>query len=177
MNHQNSLCLKHKAFVGIDPGVSKSDPGAAALIYKNGYEYFDFKTEKEAADNFRHWSAKYNILMVAIERQWARGKTPAEIQIHSISKLLINYGVWIGICLTHFPEEAILYPTPGQWQKATCLILKHQNPKGVYLQMAREKFPMAQLKYKKHSGRAAALWLATYAKRHYKVLHHGSNIS
>jgi len=166
-----SCCFKPTAFIGIDPGISKSDPGAAAMVYDKGYEYFDWKNEKQSADNLRRWDAKYNLLMVAIERQWPR---PTDSK-QNIGKIMKNYGVWIGICMSYFPEGMIFYPTPKEWQKSVCLVLKGQDPKSVYLAEARKQFPLAELKFKKNSGRAAALWLATYAKQHYRF-HHDSRI-
>ena len=68
----NSLWLKNKAWIGIDPGISKASPGAAALIHEAGYEYLDWTDEKDVAEKFRRWVSKYHIVLVAIERQWAR---------------------------------------------------------------------------------------------------------
>jgi len=164
----NSCCFKPDAFVGIDPGISKSEPGAAALLYGNGYEYFDWSDEKKVSENFRQWSARYNILLIAIERQWPR---PTDSK-QNIGKIMKNYGFWIGVSYgIKYSNYNIIYPTPREWQKAVCLVLKHQNPKDIYLKEARKEFPQAQLKYKKNSGRAAALWLATYAKKHYRIYH------
>lgn len=174
--NENTRCFKTLAFIGIDPGISKNETGAAALIYNGGYEYFDFNTEKRSAENIRHWSAKYNVMMVAIERQWARLTDSHATQIHSISKLLINYGLWKGICLCYFHENMILYPTPQQWQKSVCFVPKDKDAKQIYLEEARKEFPNAKLKFKKNSGRAAALWLSKYAYHHYKVYKHGSRI-
>lgn len=167
-------CLKTKAFIGIDPGISKAEPGAAALIHDKGYEYFDWSNERKVSKNFREWFARFDILLIAIERQWPR---PTDSK-QNIGKIMKNFGFWIGLYYgIEFNNFNIIYPTPREWQKAVCIVLKHQDPKEIYLKEARKEFPMAQLKYKKNSGRAVALWLATYAKRHYKVLHHGSDIS
>jgi len=161
----NECCFKPDAYIGIDPGISKTEPGASALLYNGGFELFDWKDEKNASENFRHWSSKFNIRIIAIERQWPRPNDSKQ----NIGKIMKNYGFWVGLACAFNFHDYIIYPTPQEWQKATILVLKNQNPKEIYLKEARKLFPMAKLKFKKHNGRAAALFIADYARRHHKV--------
>jgi len=160
------------AWVGIDPGASKTSPGAAALICKDGFEYFDWSNEYEVSEKFRHWVSKFNIKRVGIERQWSR---PTDSK-QNIAKIMKNFGIWIGICCANgLTEKNIFYPTPQEWQKASIFTMRGQDPKAVYLKEARIKFPTADLKLQKHHGRAAALWIAYYTRRVDKI--HGSNLN
>lgn len=156
--------MKPKAWVGIDPGGTKSAPGAAALIYHSnemptiGIDYFDWILEQESANNMRHWNEVYDIKLVAIERQWGR---PGN-SIQNVNKIMKNYGIWIGIVLA----LGLKYfdPTPRDWQKIVSRI-KGEDIKKAYLEFARQIFPDAELHLVKHHGRAAALLIADYCKR------------
>jgi len=157
----NNCCFKPNAWVGVDPGMSKTEPGAAALIHTDGYEYFDWSNEKKVAYNFRILTSKYNIRIIAIERQWGRlGNS-----IQNVNRMMKNYGFWIGLSCAHGFHDKTLYPTAQEWQKSMLPYHKGLVPKDVYLEEARNQFPNAQLKFKKHNGRAAALWIAAYARR------------
>lgn len=154
---------KAKAWIGIDPGVSKATPGAAALVHERGHELFDWTSEKEVAYNFRKWVSKYNIQMVAIERQWGRRGN----SIQNINKLMKNYGTWIGIVLAH--ELEYTDPTPDNWQRRIVYKLKGQDIQKAYTAIARTIFPNADLRLAKHHGRASALLIADYCKSRYSM--------
>ncbi len=147
-----------KAWVGIDPGGMKTAPGAAALIHETGYEYFDWISEEKTASNFRRWISKYDIQLVAIERQWGRRGN----SIQTINKFMKNYGIWIGIILL----AGLKYddPTPQRWQRRHVPKIKGQDIKKAYLAAARIVFKNAELHLEKYHGRAAALLIADYCK-------------
>jgi len=163
--NNNELCFKPDVWVGIDPGISKSEPGAAALIHPNGHECFDWSNEGKVADNFRIWTSKYNIKIIAIERQWGRPGNSTQ----NANKIMKNYGFWIGLSCAHGFYDLTIYPTAQEWQKAMLPYHKGVVPKEIYLKEARVQFPNADLKFKKYNGRAAALWIATYARRIDKI--------
>ena len=154
----NSVCLKNKAWIGIDPGISKTSPGAAALIHEIGYEYFDWTNEKDGAEKCRRGVSKYHIVLVPIERQWARPNDSKQ----NVSKIMQNFGTWIGMCIAHGVEY--FEPTPKKWQAQLVFKRRGEKIQSAYLSSARKHFPEADLRFQKHNGRAAALLIAYYCK-------------
>lgn len=149
---------KPKAWIGIDPGVSKAEPGAVALISEKGYSYFDWISEEKTAKTFRRWVSEYDIQLVAIERQWGRRGS----SMQNVSKLMENYGIWKGFIL--LAGLKYIAPTPDDWQRGRVFKLKDQDIKKAYTAVARTIFPDADLRLAKHHGRAAALLIADYCK-------------
>ncbi len=78
----------------------------------------------------------------------------------------LNYGVLLGYCRTMRAVQgwAILEVTPQAWKRRLGLSSDKEQSRA----MARDLFPQlaTELKYKAHEGRAEALLLGVYARRH-----------
>ncbi len=146
------------AYIGIDPGMSKQNPGAAALLVDDGFvAFYDWHDPNSAADVMRLWGDQYKILGITIEKVWAR---PGE---GHTSKLLENFGFWQGVARIICRPD--LYK-PKEWQQ---IIPNHFKGKAKEKSIAAAKFYFPEIKpliyLKKHAGRADALLICEYGKR------------
>jgi crossover junction endodeoxyribonuclease RuvC len=144
-------------FMGIDPGLS----GAWALIDSNGrYVSAGDMHNEDGRVLTRHvWAemvmaVNTNTVRVAIER------------VHSMPKqgvaTTFAFGAAYGCALAlgnMFDEPAALI-TPNQWKKFYGL----DSDKNKSSQLARDMWPDAPIKLKKHNGRAEALLIANYLR-------------
>ena len=144
-------------FMGIDPGLS----GAWALIDGAGrYVSAGDMHNEDGRVLTRHvWAemlmaTNTNKVRVAVER------------VHSMPKQGVAttfvFGAAYGCALAlgnMFDEPAVLI-TPNQWKKFYGL----DSDKNKSSQLAREMWPDAPIKLKKHNGRAEALLIANYLR-------------
>jgi len=146
-----------KAIVGIDPGQT----GAAALISddEGAIDYFDWPGDAvAAAAEFGQWVEDYNIEMAILESVNAMPKQG----VSSTFKFGQNHGMWLGILAAfQVPHKLV---RPREWQKGLFKKGDGNAPKTRSLTVARRLFPRADLRLKKHNGRADALLMAVYGK-------------
>ena len=144
-----------KAYLGIDPGKS----GAAALIHEDGQDVFDWPGDVAlAADKLKEWRIQYNIAGAALEKVTAR---PGQ-GVVSMFSFGQNLGSWQGM-LSALSIPFVM-PTPQAWQKGLIDKKAGKDPKSCSLATARRLFPDADLRLKKHHGRADALLLGWWAR-------------
>ena len=144
-------------FMGIDPGLS----GAWALIDgAGGYVSAGDMHNEDGRVLTRHvWAdmvmaVGINKVKVAVER------------VHSMPKQGVSttfaFGAAYGCALTlgnMFEDQAVLV-TPNQWKKYYGL----SSDKNESSALARDMWPTAPIKLKKHNGRAEALLIANYLR-------------
>ncbi len=164
-----------KKYVGIDPGKT----GAIAKIMDDGTERVWF-TDAEELDlallgdvlkSFLEDPGVFVLLeKVQVMPRMRKMKTPSGIVEQPAGQGavgMLNYGIGYGKYLGMLEALKIPYQEihPMSWKKEFSLI--HQ-PKERSIQVAIQLFPQTadRLKRKKDHGRAEALLLACYAKRH-----------
>lgn len=157
------------AYIGIDPGQGKNNPGAAALIVDDGFiAFYDWNDENTAEKVIRHWGDNYDIEGISIEKVWSRPNDGHR----NASLLLENYGFWKGVA--RIICQPALY-APKEWQQVliNLPIGKFPNKRGKIdtkrrsVAAARYLFPgIKDIVYlKKHSGRSDALLIGEYGKQ------------
>ena len=153
--------MSYSTFIGIDPGAS----GAIAAINPSGISFTDCPTIKTKgktqpnptlmATELKRLATPDSILIIeAVHALPGQGVT-------SMFNFGMGYGVWLGaIAALGIPHELV---TPQQWKKQFGLGSDKEASRIVALQL----FPLAsaELKLKKHHGRAEALLLAEYLRR------------
>ena len=148
--------MKPSAWIGVDPGKS----GACAVIHDGGQLVADWPGDPAgAAEVLRGWLERFEIRLAALEKVGAR---PGQ-GVSSMFAFGRNLGAWEGV----FAGLRIPYvmPTPQQWQRGLVMPSDGADPKDRALTVARRLFPDADLRLKKHDGRADALLLAWWARR------------
>jgi crossover junction endodeoxyribonuclease RuvC len=144
-------------FMGIDPGLS----GAWAVIDSaGGYVSAGDMHNEDGRVLTRHvWAdmvqaVNINSVKVAVER------------VHSMPKqgvaTTFAFGAAYGCALTlgnMFEDQAVLV-TPNRWKKFYGL----DSDKNKSSALARDMWPTAPIKLKKHNGRAEALLIANYLR-------------
>ncbi len=151
--------VKNNIYVGIDPGKS----GAIAIINKDdlGHSVYDYPEDtSQVAGLIREIHVANNIILVALEKVWAM---PGQ-GVTSMFNFGANFGAWQGI-LSAFSIPYILV-APTKWQAKFLDKLSGTDSKSRSLATARRMFYDADLRFKKHHGRADALFLALYAKQY-----------
>lgn len=148
-----------KTILGIDPGAS----GAVAVINEAGefIGVWDFSSDPaELADALRSALASTS---------GSRDYTSAVLEhVHSMPKQGVassfTFGAGFGAVRGILSYAAIRYDLvpPQRWKKAMGL----SREKYEALAMARRLFPTAELHLKKHDGRAEALLIAEWGRRH-----------
>jgi len=162
--------MNAKLFVGIDPGLS----GAVAMIEDNYVRLYDAPSwAVEYKKGVRH---EYNvagmvgIIIEAIARVENRGSIVAGLEsVHSMPdqgvassfKFGVGLGIWQGI-LAALGIKYQMIP-PQRWKKA--LMDGMGKEKDASMVVAQRLFPSADIRLRKHHGRADALLLAEYMKR------------
>lgn len=149
-------------YLGIDSGMSKSKPGAMALIGSDckliGLE--DWQGGPEMAELLKYWQTLYTIDFAALEKIWARPNQ----NVKSTTSQLTNYGWWLGaldmLCIS------TMLVAPATWM-AKQVGKKANNNDKPSLPVARRLFPTAELHLKKHDGRSDALLIANWARLNY----------
>ncbi|SME89277.1 hypothetical protein [Desulfovibrio gilichinskyi] len=147
--------MKTVAVIGIDPGKS----GAMALIAADGtVDIQDWEDGPIVASKLLGWTQDYQIKGVGLERVHSMPKQG----VASTFKFGENFGIYQGLLLAHM--LAFETVTPQSWMKSYSIVKKGPNDKPS-LTVARQMFPSAPLKLKKHDGRADALLLAEHIRR------------
>lgn len=150
--------MKINAYIGIDPGIGKAEPGAAALIADSGYIcFYDWQGEDTAEIALRKWDFEFHVQGIGIEKVWAR---PGE---GYSSRLLENFGFWKGIA--RIITRPVEYK-PDEWQQIRPAFFKGDS-KTKSILTAKLFFPGLDdlLKFKKNHGRAEALLIGEHHKR------------
>jgi hypothetical protein len=162
MNKQKN---KIENIIGIDPGFD----GAVVIISSSGagIKIYDTPTIKNKIQqkNKREYAIwdMVNLLrgikspICALELVHAM---PAQ-GVRSMWRMGYGYGIWEGILVAlRIPYQTI---TPQRWRKN----MLDGLPKGKFASIirARQLYPTADLRLKKHDGRADALLLAEYLRR------------
>lgn len=148
-----------KAVIGIDPGTSKTSPGAMALVAADGtIDVLDWIDGPTMASKMLEWKQEYTLKHAILERVHAMPKQG----VSSTFKLGENFGFWQGLlCSFGIPFETV---PPQKWMKT--FSLKKSGPTDKPgLPCARQLFPAAELHLKKHSGRADGLLMAEHGRR------------
>jgi len=147
-------------FIGVDPGKN----GAVAVIAADGtYFVADFEDPASAAETVRGMWWEVDKVFAIMEKVHAMPKQG----VSSSFSFGMNFGIWQGIF------AALLIPiqfvTPQKWQAA--VFSKYSGAsvgKTRSSEVARMLFPKADLRLKKHDGRAEALLIAFYGKERMK---------
>ena len=139
-------------YIGIDPGAT----GACAILTdsKRGAVY-DFD-DVEVLNVLRTVRDKELLVLAAIEKVHSMPKQG----VASSFKFGTNFGIWQG--RLQALEIPFIFVTPQKWQKVVFDSMTKGDRKAMSLDLARRLFPWADLRLKKHHGRAEALLLARY---------------
>lgn len=162
-------------FIGVDPGQT----GAIAVLNESGQCQFlsDWPGDEIGV---AHCVKTQTIgplsgaqFMAAIEDVHGMPK----MSVTSISKFMINFGIWR--CAFAMVDIPCWLVKPRQWQKGALRIedgskikinrrgesIRVIDTKIASLMGARRQWPKANLQFKKHHGRADALWIAEWLRR------------
>lgn len=172
--------ILQKAYIGVDPGFSKSSPGAVALVCGREIDVRDWESLEEMGEQLRTWQLLYPIHSAAIEKVHAHvylkrdrrtGAVVAQSQKGSANfDFGANYGMWQGLMVgLGIPYELV---PPSEWQPTFQLRKKRGKNDKPSLDVAREKYPGAPLKFKKYHGRADALLIATWLRQKHEIIYH-----
>jgi len=143
------------AWVGIDPGQT----GAAAIIFENGHEVFDWPGTPDIAYlNLIDWKDRYWIELIVLEKAQPMKKNGVKQGVVSTFKFADNFGQWKGMLAAL--AIPLLLVTPKNWQKGLVSKSDGTTTKERSLAVARRLFPSADLRLKKHHNRADALLMA-----------------
>jgi hypothetical protein len=147
-------------YVGVDPGLRS---GAVAAIDHNGkvITYCDIPQIDDRIDVvvFRHIvqdSIRSQDFLICVEHV---GVMPGQ-GISSSGRFMRAYGSIETVC--RMISKDLMSVRPQVWKKA----LGVTSDKNTSLALARQLFPEAVLDLKKHHGKAEALLIAEYARRH-----------
>ena len=158
-------------YVGIDPGLT----GAVAVIDADGAvelcdsPWWELKAKKGVQRDYNA-NGMAEIISGVIARASNRGSIVAGLEkVHSMPeqgvassfKFGVGLGIWQGI-LAAFGIQYQLIP-PQRWKKA--LMDGMGKEKDASLIVAQRLFPTADLRLRKHHGRADALLLAEFMRR------------
>ena len=150
-----------KAYCGADPGKS----GAAALLLPdNTVHFIDWNdSETYMAGLLKEWNQDYDIQLCLLERVWA---FPGQ-GVSSVFTFGTNYGTWRGmLAVLGIP---FILETPQAWMKGLVEKKESDKKKGASMATAQRLFPKADIRLKKHDGRADAALMAYVARqRHIK---------
>lgn len=156
--------MKPIVYAGVDPGMSKTNPGAWAIISE------DLQTAAAwlwpeagipiVADMFRELVGMYDIRLCAIEYQQVfKGQG-----VSTSGKIMMNYGQWQGLIAgLGVPYEI---HSPKKWQKAILDSAKGRKEiKAASTAFAKQRFPDVDISRVKDQGKADALNIALYARK------------
>ena len=151
---------KPRAILGIDPGKSKTSPGAAALWSENNWAaFYDWTTKKVAFETVRSWSMRFHIEAAGLEKIWSkpinghRGNAQLAENVGAWRMLLIVLGIdWIEVA-------------PQTWQAIIPAFMRDKT-KQSHVEAAKYLIPGSDRFFdkKKYHGRADALLIAYYVK-------------
>lgn len=139
-------------YAGIDPGAT----GALAIIKDTETILVDYNDD---VSSIRSALLEHKPTLVVLEKVSAM---PGQ-GVTSMFKFGTNYGRWQGILDSLQIPYILIHPKT--WQKEILSGLNKGDKKRA-LNYCRRLFPQAELHLEKHIGRADALCLALYAKRH-----------
>lgn len=165
-----------RAFLGIDPGISRTTPGAMALIFANIVELQDWVDAPTMNEKLEEWMLIYDIMLAAIEQITPRPIPPGphnpfcpkckkpklQRRITDVGAIMENYGLYQGLLIGG--GVPFITVRPQEWQKGL-VPKKMKSSDKPSLTVARQLFPQADLKLQKHHGRADALLIADWLRR------------
>jgi len=156
--------IKEVVFAGIDPGTSKSSPGAIAVINDCVIDYFRWPgTVQEASQELKSWLEVYDIKFCVLERvtgnlKWNRS---------AIAKLFTNFGEWRALLAANeIPYQEL---TANQWQKGLINKCDGNDSKERVRAFISRYFPRFELPPKKDHGILDALSMAVKASERGKI--------
>ena len=154
--------MKKTAYIGIDPGMSKANPGCAALWVPetNYFSFCDWKDMDTAKKALITWQYQCYFRGIALEKVLSHPKNGHR----QAFKFGENYGMWQGIlCALNMRFELV---TPQKWQRVIPPTLRGR-PKDRSMKAVHKIFPgiVEFIHLKKHNGRADALLMAYYIKQ------------
>lgn len=141
------------AILGIDPGES----GAIAHLHNGQYGFDVYDMPPNPADLAELIGTLGDIEMVYLEKAQAMPKQG----VSSTFNYALGYGTLIGILAARSIPYTLV--TPSVWKRALGLTGK---PKDASRALARSLFPHASLSRVKDHGRAEALLIAEWGRRH-----------
>lgn len=153
--------MKERIWIGIDPGQG----GAIAMIgAEELLTVIDWPGDEiTAAEIMRDAVISCDIKLCALEMVGSFSPAGRKQGGVSMFKFGTNWGIWRGILAAL--QIPFIMVRPQEWQKGL-VPKKAEGDDKPSLAVARRLFPDAELHLKKHHGRADALLLAHYAKRH-----------
>lgn len=146
---------KQKAWIGLDPGKS----GAYAILRESGsIDVYDWTDAIQFGEDVAEWKEILDVRLATIE---AVHSMPGQ-GVSSSFKFGMVYGMAQGVVMAN--KLPILLVSPQKWQKAMLTVADGSTTKEQSLYAARRAFPNADIRLKKHHGRADAALLALYGK-------------
>ena len=147
--------IKQQAWIGLDPGKS----GAYALLMDSGtVDVYDWTDAKQFAEDVGRWMELVDIRLAVVE---AVHSMPGQ-GVASSFKFGTVYGIAQGV-ITAFGIPLFLV-SPQKWQKTMLTVADGSTTKEQSMCAARRMFPKADIRLKKHHGRADAILLAEYGR-------------
>jgi len=165
----------HRAYLGIDPGASKTSPGAVALMCGFEIDVRDWEGLHEMREQLAIWMMLYDIDKAGLEAVHAmsyltRDRVSGDVYMKSQKGSAnfdfgTNFGMWQGLLAGLGIEYELV--SPNIWMSSYNMPKKEKKSDKPALPIARNMFPGAPLKLKKHHGRADALLIANWMRQRY----------
>ena len=150
--------MRDEVYAGIDPGTSKTSPGAIAVYNSQVIDWFVWPgTVNETSTKLKEWLEYYNIKFCVLERvtgnqAWSR---------RTISSLFTNFGEWRGLLACFkIPYQEL---TAQQWQKGLINQCDGTDSKARARAFISRYFPDFELPKKSYHGVIDALAMAVKA--------------
>ncbi len=161
-----------KVFVGIDPGVNKSEPGALGILDSQGGFLGSWRWNHRDPLYLYNKLLLFKELIGGVYLEMVR-VFPKEEKgfITQNQSLLVNSGIWQGWLITL--GLSYLQIDPNTWQAAQKLLSwrkRHEKDPRQHtpLTLARVRWPAAPLEFKADGGKAVALLLADLALKDHR---------
>ena len=152
--------IEDKVFWGVDPGASKTAPGAVAVMSQDGRH---LAVEDWPGDEVALAALVRGLLweygrpaLVAVEKQQSMPKQG----VASVFALGLNFGQWLGVLAGQ--SLAVVLVRPCEWKKG---YVPAGADKSESVAVVRRRWPSVPIPFKKNHGRAEAVLLADVARR------------
>lgn len=159
--------MKKIAYMGIDPGMNKNNPGCAAVwVPDTNYVAFcDWKDIKTSKETLINWNYQFYFGGVCLEKVLSHPKNGHR----QAFKFGENYGMWQGLLTAMSINYSLV--TPKTWQQIIPPIYRG-TPKNRSINAAKHHLPGVEefINKQKHNGRADALCMAVFIKERSRKL-------
>lgn len=155
---QEDLVGLNGVVIGIDPGAT-GGIGAISWETRKCLSVDDWPgDERGASELIDCYCNRFEVALCGIELQQSmNGPGGRKASASGLMKLAWNYGVWCALAAS--AGWRVELARPAQWKRHQGLL---RGSKADSLTLARRRWPEADLKLKKHDGRAEALLIADY---------------